>query len=146
MSYLSWFTKHGNKHKAIVDKLQANGLNKEEIVDYFGFDNMVKSEPDFCELYADRKKCHDVEHLNCHLCACPLFRFNSNGIEKIGEKTAFSYCDVNSKFGHQGVFGVEIHQDCSQCTVPHSKKYVLKNYDENWFSIMASCDVGDEKS
>ncbi|MDD1620719.1 MAG: hypothetical protein LUQ11_04505, partial [Methylococcaceae bacterium] len=64
MSYITWFTEHGNKHKAIVEKLQAKGLSKENIVDYFDFDNMVKSESDFCELYADRKKCHDVENLN----------------------------------------------------------------------------------
>lgn len=140
MSYRTWFTEHGNKHKAIVEKLQAKGLSKEDIVDYFDFDNMVKSESDFCELYADRKKCHDVENLNCYLCACPLFRFNSDGIEKIDDKTVFSYCEVNSKFGHQGVFGDEIHQDCSQCTAPHSKKYVLRNYD-NWFTAMTSCDV-----
>lgn len=144
MSYISWFTEHGNKHKTIVEKLQARGLSKEDVVDYFDFDNMVKSEPHFCYLYAENKKCHEVEHLNCYLCACPLFRFNSDGIEKIGEKTVFSYCEVNSKFGHQGVFGDAIHQDCSGCTVPHSKKYVLKNYDENWFSTMASCNLGNK--
>jgi len=141
MSYSTWYTEHGNKHKAMVEKLQAKGLSKEERVDYFDFENIVKAEPDFCFLYAENKKCHDVEHLNCYQCACPLFRFNFKGLEKVGEKTVYSYCEVNSKFGHQGFFGNAIHQDCSRCTVPHSKKYVLKNYDTNWFSIMASCTV-----
>lgn len=140
MSYLMWFTEHGNKHQIVVEKLQAKGFGKEAIVAYFDFDNMVKSDPDFCGLYADKKKCHDVKQLNCYLCACPLFRFNS----KIGAKTAFSYCEVNSKFGHQGVFGDAIHQDCSACTVPHSQKYVLSNYDANWFSIMSNCNEESE--
>jgi hypothetical protein len=95
MSYTSWSREHGNKHKALVEKLQAKSLSKEEVVDYFDFDIMVKAEPDFCYLYADKKKCHDLKHLNCYLCACPLFRFNSDGIEKIGEKTVFSNCEVN---------------------------------------------------
>ena len=146
MNYKSWFAEHGNKHKAIVAKLKAKGLTKGEIVDYFEFDNMVKSEPDFCYLYAENKKCHDIEYLNCYLCACSLFRFNSNGIEDIGDKTVFSYCEVDSKFGKQDEFGDAIHQDCSKCTVPHGKKYVLRNYKEDWFSIMSSCDIEDEST
>jgi hypothetical protein len=145
MSHKYWFTDHGNKHKVLIENLRAKGLSKEEIVDYFDFDNMVKSEPDYCYLYAENKKCHDIKSLNCYLCACPLFRFNSDGIKKAGEHTAYSYCEVNSKFGKQGVFGDAIHQDCSNCSVPHSKKYVLKNYDTRWFAIMASCDIESSK-
>ncbi|MDH5647148.1 MAG: hypothetical protein OEZ01_14145 [Candidatus Heimdallarchaeota archaeon] len=144
MSYKSWFSKHGEKHRVIVDKLKAKGFSKEGIVDYFCFDNMVSSEPDFCSLYAEKKKCHDVENLVCYLCACPLFRFNSTGIEKVGNKIVFSYCHVNSKFGNQGAFGDAIHQDCSKCIVPHSRKYALQNYNENWFYIMESCDIEDK--
>lgn len=146
MTYKSWFIEHGNKHKALVEKLKAKGLTKEEIVDYFEFDNMVKSEQGFCYLYAENKKCHDVEYLNCYLCACPLFRFNSNGIKTIGEKTVFSYCEVDSKFGEQVAFDNTIHQDCSRCAVPHGKKYVLKNYSEDWFSIMSGCDIEDKST
>ena len=63
---------------------------------------------------------------------------------KIGEKTAFSCREVNSKFEHQGVFGDAVHQDCLHCTVPHGKKYVLKNFDKNWLSVMANCDIESE--
>lgn len=141
MTYKSWFLEHGNKHKTIILKLKAKGFSKDQIIEYFEFDNMVKLEPDFCYLYPDNKKCHDMEYLNCYQCACPLFRFNSVGIEKVGEKTVFSYCEVDSKFGEQGEFGDAIHQDCSRCVIPHGKKYVERHYNEDWFAIMSDCDI-----
>lgn len=63
------------------EKLEGN--TKQEIIEYFRFENMVKNEPDFCPLYKDNKKCHDMEDLNCYLCACPHFRFDDNGFKKI---------------------------------------------------------------
>ncbi|MCD6173018.1 MAG: hypothetical protein J7J96_04400, partial [Sulfurimonas sp.] len=81
MSYSSWFDAHATKHKKIVDKLVAKGYNTEQIIEYFDFDSMVKHENDFCPLYKDNKKCHDMESLNCYLCACPNFRFNDDGIK-----------------------------------------------------------------
>lgn len=143
MSYKSWISEHGKKHKIIVDRLKTKGFSREEIVDYFDFDNMVNFETGFCYLYAENKKCHPVKNLNCYLCACPLFRFNASGIEEIGDKTVYSYCVVESKFGKQGEFGNAIHQDCSKCSVPHGKKYVLKNYKEDWISIMHRCNIED---
>src|SRR3990167_9811935 len=139
MSYREWFVKHANKQREIVQKLVTNGLNKEQIIDYFDFDNMVKEEPDFCYLYADKKKCHDIANLNCYLCACPLFRFKDAGIYEIDGKNVYSYCSVDSKYGRHGVYGEKIHQDCSKCSVPHGKKYISKNYDENWLKIMKNC-------
>ena len=141
MSYKEWFEEHGNKHAVIIKKLEERGLDKDEIIDYFDFDNMVVNEPDFCYLYPDKKKCHDMESLNCYLCACPLFRFNSNGIRVEGDKTLYSICDVNAKGGTSGVFGDAIHQDCSNCIVPHSRKYVSLKYDCDWFSIMQDCEL-----
>ncbi|MFA5985293.1 MAG: hypothetical protein WC782_14855 [Methylococcaceae bacterium] len=143
-SYLTWFNKQGNQHRLIVEKLQAQGLDQAEIVAYFDFDNMVLAEPDFCPLYAQKQKCHEVKQLNCYLCACPLFRFNSKGIETIQGNTVYSYCSVNSKFGHPALFGQAIHLDCSACVVPHSKKYVLKHFNENWFASMASCNLDND--
>ncbi|MES9968566.1 MAG: hypothetical protein ABW092_00930 [Candidatus Thiodiazotropha sp.] len=143
MNYEDWFEKHGEKHRRIVDKLKSNKLSRIEIVKYFDYENMVVHEPEFCFLYTDNKKCHEVEKLNCYLCACPLFRFNDNGFYKINNKTVFSQCEVNSKHGVQGEFGEAIHLDCSRCTVPHAEKYVLKNYDDNWFAIMEDCNQGD---
>ncbi len=146
MSYLKWFEEHAQKHKKVVQKLLAEGLEKEAIIAYFDFDNMVKNEPDFCPLYREKneegrvgKKCHDMQQLNCYLCACPNFRFNDDGLEKIGEKTLYSNCAIDSKEGAQGIYGDAIHQDCSNCTVPHHRSYVEKHYDEDWKKIMKKC-------
>jgi hypothetical protein len=139
MSYKSWFDAHANKHKKIVEKLMAFGKTKEQIVDYFDFENMVKNEPDFCPLYAENQKCHDMQKLNCYLCACPNFRFSDKGIEKVEEKTKYSFCDIDCKDGKLGVYGEAIHQDCSACTVPHAKSYVEKHFDLDWKKVMSKC-------
>ncbi len=141
MSYGEWFEKHADKHKKIVDKLVAHGYTKEQIIDYFDFENMVKEEIDFCPLYKDNKKCHEMQELNCYLCACPNFRFDDNGIKKIDAKTQYSFCAIDSKDGEQGVYGDKIHQDCSKCTVPHHKEYVQNKFDIEWKKIMKSCVV-----
>ncbi len=141
MSYEDWYIKHGNKHNVIVDKLIAQGYTKDGIIEYFDFDSMVVNEPDFCVLYARPKKCHAIEKLNCFLCACPLFRFNDDGIEMRGGHQVRSYCKVKSKYGSQNLFGDVIHQDCTSCTVPHSIKFVQKYFDVNWFNIMRDCNI-----
>ena len=141
MSYGEWFEQHASKHKKIVDKLVAHGYTKEQIIDYFDFENMVKEEIDFCPLYKDNKKCHEMESLNCYLCACPNFRFDANGIKKIDAKTQYSFCAIDSKDGEQGIYGDKIHQDCSKCTVPHHKEYVQNKFDIEWKKIMKSCVV-----
>jgi hypothetical protein len=142
VSYISWFEQHSTKHKLIVDKLVLQGLNKEEIIEYFDFDNMVKMENEFCPLYEEPKKCHDMESLNCYLCACPNFRFDDKGVEKIEDKTKYSFCDIDSKDGRVGVYGESIHQDCSKCGVPHHKNYVEKNFDLDWKKVMSRCGLG----
>lgn len=139
MSYLSWFHEHAKKHAAIVKKLRQRDFDDNALIDYFDFDNMVINEPDFCPLYAENKKCHNMETLNCYLCACPNFRFNDNGFLKKEGKTQFSFCSIDSKDGSQGHYGNAIHQDCSQCTVPHHKEYVKKNFNDNWLFIMKDC-------
>lgn len=139
MSYSSWLAEHAAKHKKIVEKLLQKEFTKEQIIDYFDFENMVKEEPDFCPLYAEHKKCHDMEQLNCYLCACPYFRFNDEGFEKVEEKTKYSFCDIDSKDGRAGVYGDAIHQDCSGCHVPHHRAYVRKHFDFDWKKIMNKC-------
>jgi Zn-finger protein len=126
VSYQSWHADHAKKHKKIVDKL--SHLSDDELIDYFDFSNMVQKEPDFCPLYKDNKKCHEMEDLNCYLCACPYFR--------VGESK--SYCSIESKDG--GIFEAPdgyIHQDCSKCIVPHRKSYVRKHFSRDWLEIMA---------
>ncbi|CAA6814010.1 MAG: Unknown protein [uncultured Sulfurovum sp.] len=133
MTYMEWYQAHGEKHKVIMDKL--THLSNEEIVAYFRFDNMVEKEPDFCLLYKDNKKCHDVEELNCYLCACPNFRFDDDTWEMKG-KTYLSTCSINSKEGGEFVTDAGIHQDCSKCLVPHMESYIRRNFSRDWFEIM----------
>jgi len=137
MSYLSWFEEHAAKHKKIVAKLQKKGFSKEDIIEYFDFENMKVKESDFCPLYKEGKKCHDMPTLNCYLCACPNFRFNDAGIESYNNYTILSKCDIanGDKFQHSG----NVHQDCSKCTVPHHRAYVEKNFDYDWKKVMKNC-------
>ena len=139
MSYSSWVEAHAKKHKVIVDKLLLKNYTKEQIIDYFDFENMKEKEVDFCPLYAENKKCHDMESLNCYLCSCPNFRFKDAGFEKKEGKTKYSFCDIDSKDGRAGVYGEAIHQDCSGCGVPHHRAYVVKHFDLNWRKSMDKC-------
>ena len=139
MSYTSWFEEHADKHAKIVRKLLKNSYTQEQIIDYFDFESMLINEPDFCPLYAENKKCHDMQKLNCYLCACPNFRFNDAGFEKVEEKTKYSFCDIDSKDGRVGVYGEAIHQDCSGCGVPHHRTYIEKHFDLDWKKIMQKC-------
>ncbi len=136
MSYTKWFDEHAKKHQVIVEKLLAKNYTKAQIIEYFDFENMCVEEEDFCPLYKDYTKCHDIQILNCYLCACPNFRFQDEGIEKIDEKMQYSLCNIDSKDGIQGVYGDVIHQDCSKCSVPHHLSYVEKHFDLDWKKIM----------
>ena len=137
MSYKSWFQEHGDKHQAIMAKL--THLSDNKVIDYFKFENMVKNEPNFCPLYKDNQKCHDMENLNCYLCACPNFRFDDEGFEKIEEKTLYSTCDIDSKDGSQYMSEDAIHQNCEGCGVPHHETYIRKVFKRDWFEVMKSC-------
>ena len=125
MTYEEWIESHASLHKTIVDKLQHMSHN--EIVEYFEFENMVKNEPDFCPLYKDNKKCHEIEQLNCYFCACPHFRLDTDK----------SFCSIESKDGGEFV-GPDgfVHQDCSKCSIPHKTKYILNNFDRDWKKVM----------
>lgn len=142
MSYQNWFDEHASKHKIIVDKLVNNNLCEAEIIKYFDFENMVKMENDFCPLYKEPKKCHDMDSLNCYLCACPNFRFSDQG-QKVKDKTKHSFCSIDSKDGKSGIYGDKIHQDCSTCSVPHHTSYVKKYFDLDWKKIMNKCNQNE---
>lgn len=142
MSYAQWFDEHAKKHALIIEKLLKKSMTKEEIIAYFDFDSMVKNEPDFCPLYADNKKCHDMDNLNCYACACPNFRFSDAGIDKVDDKTLYSQCSIQSKDGKQYISEDAIHQDCSGCTVPHTVSYVNNHFDLEWKEMMDKCDEG----
>ncbi len=72
MTYHDWFVQHAKKHREIVSRLEH--LSDEEVIAYFRYGNMVVHEPDFCPLYARGTRCHEMEDLNCYLCACPHFQ------------------------------------------------------------------------
>ena len=140
MSYIKWFEKHSLKHKNIVAKLLKQDFSKEQIINYFEYENMLKNEVDFCPLYAKGKKCHDMDELNCYLCACPNFRFSDAGIKHIDEKVQYSFCNIDSQDGKQSIYGDKIHQNCSQCKVPHHKQYIDEHFKYAWKDIMKECN------
>ncbi len=135
MTYDEWFIQQGNLHANVMKKLEDRSVD--EVIEYFKFENMVKNEPDFCPLYKDNKKCHDMEDLNCYLCACPNFRFKGDGFEKTEDgKTLFSVCSIKSRDGSQFIGDDYIHQNCSGCIVPHRAKYIKKHFNRSWFEVM----------
>ena len=134
MAYADWFDAHGKKHATLMQKL--THLNDQEVIAYFRFENMVQKEVDFCPLYAKNKKCHNIETLNCYLCACPNFRFDDAGFETIENKPLKSYCNINSKEGERFTGKDAIHQNCTKCTVPHHESYIEKVFNRSWFKMM----------
>ncbi len=139
MTYIAWYDTFARKHKNIVNKLRTQHFTKHQIIEYFRFENMLEMEPDFCPLYAQKKKCHEMESLNCYLCACPNFRFDDKGIKKIETNTQYSFCSIDSKDGAQGIYEHAIHQDCSKCSIPHHQDYIEKHFDLEWKKIMQDC-------
>ncbi|MEA3229055.1 MAG: hypothetical protein U9P38_08305 [Campylobacterota bacterium] len=139
MGYNDWFNNHADKHKKIVSKLIRDNYTQEQIIDYFDFDNMVIEEREFCPLYDKNKRCHDMESLNCYLCACPNFRFSDEGIGSYNEFKILSKCNIHN--GKEFVTKGVIHQDCSSCSVPHHRSYVVKHFDLDWKEIMSECQV-----
>ena len=133
MSYISWYQEHGEKHKVIMNKL--THLSADEVIAYFRFENMLEKEPDFCPLYKENKKCHDLEGLNCYFCACPNFRFDDEGWEMKGSNY-FSSCSINSKEGSVFIGDAGNHQDCSKCAVPHNESYIRRHFSRDWFEVM----------
>jgi len=128
MAYLSWFSQHAKKHANIVQK-----IDPDKLIKYFRWENISKTDVEFCPLFKDNKKCHDIENLNCYLCACPNFRFDDNA-DKIK-----SWCSIDSKDGKQIEHNGIIHQDCSNCTIPHNELYIKKHFDRDWKNIMKKC-------
>ena len=117
MTYTEWEESHALKRDAIVANL--SHLSPEEIQEYFLYENMRITEPDFCGLYAENRKCHDIENLNCFLCGCPFFIYDDKGLSVTDNITTYSTCSINAKEGSQFSSGNSIHQDCTNCTIPH---------------------------
>ena len=132
------------KHQLVMEKLK--DLSDDEVIAYFRFENMVKNEPDFCPLYHEGKKCHDMEDLNCFLCACPNFRFDDEGIKIVADKTLYSYCSIDSKDGDQFILENAVHQDCTGCSIPHKEAYIREHFSRDWLEIMKRSDQSSTHS
>lgn len=134
MSYHQWFETHAAKHRKIVQKL--SHLSDQEVIEYFRFENMVVNENDFCPLYTENKKCHDIEMLNCYLCACPYFRFNDEGFASKEGRILFSSCSIKSPDGERYITATAIHQNCAGCLIPHRESTIKSIFDRDWLAVM----------
>ena len=137
MTYTEWYEAHARKHAEIVKKLEH--LSDDELIEYFNFDTMKVKHPDFCPLYPKDQKCHEMEELNCYLCACMHFRFNDSGIDTIDGKTRYSYCGIGSKNSATFEDAKSIHNDCSHCKVPHKHHVIKKYFSRDWKEMMKAC-------
>ncbi|MEA3456403.1 MAG: hypothetical protein U9R26_07825 [Campylobacterota bacterium] len=138
MTYTEWYEEFAQKHMDIVKNLEH--LSKEELIAYFDFDHMKTAHPDFCPLYAKDQKCHKMENLNCYFCACMHFRFSDSGIREENGKILYSYCSIDSK--NHGTFEDDrsIHNDCSNCKVPHKQHVMEKYFSRDWREVMKDCN------
>ena len=134
MTYMEWFESHAKKHEEIMKTL--THLSDDEVIDYFIYENMQEKHPDFCPLYADNTKCHDMEALNCYFCACNHFRFSDDGLREEGNKTVYSSCSIDAKEGKRFESEGAIHQDCSDCLIPHKKAVIKKYFSRDWRKVM----------
>jgi len=134
MTYMEWFDSHAKKHADIMKALTY--LSDDEVIDYFIFENMQKNHPDFCPLYADNKKCHEIEELNCYFCACNHFRFSDNGLREEGAKTVYSICDIDAKESKNFETEDAVHLDCSDCLIPHKRSVIKKYFSRDWKKVM----------
>ncbi len=141
MGYHEWFEELAEKHRTIVEK--CHRLSDDALVDYFLYENMVEKEPDYCPLYATGTKCHRMEDLNCYLCGCPEFRFCDGGFGVYEGKKLYSYCAIDSRHATWVRVSDGWHLDCSGCTLPHHKSYILKHFDRDWKKIMKEVECGE---
>lgn len=140
MGYQNWMKTFSSKHTEIIARLQTAGFTVQEMIDYFEFENMRIHETSFCPLYAKNQKCHDTEYLNCFLCGCPLFRADDQGLSYEGENTVYSKCNIG-KGSFSGKNG-KIHQNCSNCIIPHRKKFINAYFNTDWKQIMQNVYIG----
>ncbi len=139
MTYKEWLDETARKHRRIVDAL--DGASVEEIVDFFEYEHMRRHHADYCPLYAQGKKCHEMEDLNCYFCGCPYFRFCDEGIDVIDGKKRYSLCAIDAKEGKRFETEEAIHQDCSECILPHRRAFVRKHFDRDWKRAMRESDA-----
>lgn len=123
-----WKEEFERKRDYIVMKEKLYDKSPEEIAEFFTYKNLKEKYPDFCPLFKTGEKCHDLpeDELNCFFCACPYY---DTLYEKDGE---YGRCEINSKYGYRNKYG---YWDCSNCLLPHRKKFVIHYLKKNgrWF-------------
>lgn len=127
MTFKAWREDYEKRRDKVLEKLF--GSTKEQVVDYFMYDNMVKNEQDFCPLYEAGAKCHNMDNLNCYYCACPFFVASDDEPLEILEDgfEVMSKCAVNSKFAFAYTSKDQKQQcDCTNCKLPHRKIFIMK--------------------
>jgi hypothetical protein len=134
MTYTEWFETHAQKHADIMKTLIH--LSDDEVIGYFVYENMKEKHPDFCPLYAQNKKCHKMEELNCYFCGCMYFRFSDEGLKKEEGRTCYSLCSIEAKKGKRFESDEAIHQDCSECCIPHKRSVIKKHFSRDWREVM----------
>lgn len=139
MTYRQWHDDFADRHQEIVRMLEER--SDEELIDYFRYENMRKRHPAFCPLYEEEERCHDMENLNCYLCGCPHFRYCDEGIDTVNGKVRYSLCAIEAREGKTFETDTAIHQDCSDCPLPHLHGFIKKYFDRNWGRIMAECEA-----
>jgi len=71
-----------------------------------------------------------------------IFRFKDIvGFESKEGKTLFSFCSIDSKNGKFFESKEAIHQDCSDCVVPHKKNYIKKVFNRDWSLVMGESNA-----
>lgn len=110
-------------------RIELTEENIPSIIDYMSFEKRSKRNPSLCPQYQGEnpEPCHDVEDLNCLLCACP--NYESWRLE--------GGCKINSKKGkfhyHENLPIGKIW-DCSDCKINHTLKeienYLLKDLEK----------------
>lgn len=116
----------------MLDKLkqrleQLKYLDIDQIAEMFTYKVMRSECPDLCRLYKENKLCHDMklDELNCYGCYCPNYKQE----EIIDEETGLpkrGICVINSKFGFYKNKETYLILNCTNCIVPHRKKYIKK--------------------
>ena len=127
MTYAEWSTDYVTKRSNLITELAKQDYNIEQIINYFDFDNMVANQPTYCGLYASSTKCHNIDKLNCFFCGCPHFTYKDEGTIQPNGRTLYSSCNINAIKGSEFITDGAVHQDCSNCEIPHRPNFAHIN-------------------
>ncbi len=123
-----WREEHIRKVKKIIEE---NHLSREEVPEFFLYDNLRKRYSDFCPLFEKGELCHtgvDREKFCCLLCACPFYDYTVWD----DEAKIYGACKIHSRHGRRNEYG---YWDCSGCSFAHDVEWV-KNHPQLWLEMV----------